>query len=455
MATADNLHLDILELIFIYLSGNDLVSVALVSRAFFAGVIPRLYRKIMFRLNHAKRYPQLMSPFRAIIEHPALAVHVRHIEIRRIPPLKTQHHPVFLSEATQALSLCKNLQSFRCDKSALPSFLAPLQKKERLQELRVNAQLTTAQSEKLAKLDNLTSLCLDYGSWNIIDALPRWAPRFARTLTSLCLYSANELNEGVLDQVLQQLPGLQALHIVGCGQVDHVAVLRVVSHTPLLESLSFSTTESSSPLSKTAPSLPNLRHLALDTRYSMMSSPAPQVLASILNHLQSSAPALASFVLRLPEIKITVGKDFIEQLVKLHGSTLQTVAFIDCALSLDSILTITKSCICLERFELPIPLKDMISFASSIGKAPNLRLLIDTATQYGHSHGHGPSASLNQEHARYVIKSAPHLRKIVSGKRVWKNGSSGVGTLSLERLPAFSSGTYWFMPRDATDFGMN
>lgn len=57
MVSADNLNLDCLELIFAYLYGNDLVSVSLVSRSFLAGVISRLYRNLIFKLNQAKRYP--------------------------------------------------------------------------------------------------------------------------------------------------------------------------------------------------------------------------------------------------------------------------------------------------------------------------------------------------------------------------------------------------------------
>lgn len=58
MVSADNLNLDVLELVFAHLvSGNDLTSVALVSRSFFAGVIPKLYERITFRLREAKKYP--------------------------------------------------------------------------------------------------------------------------------------------------------------------------------------------------------------------------------------------------------------------------------------------------------------------------------------------------------------------------------------------------------------
>lgn len=57
MVSADNLNLDCLELIFQFLSGNDLASVALVSKSFLAGVVPRLYRSLFFHTGNAKRYP--------------------------------------------------------------------------------------------------------------------------------------------------------------------------------------------------------------------------------------------------------------------------------------------------------------------------------------------------------------------------------------------------------------
>ena len=56
MVSADNLNLDVLELIFAHLSGNDLSSVALVSRSFLAGVIPRLYNTLSYRLRQGKGY---------------------------------------------------------------------------------------------------------------------------------------------------------------------------------------------------------------------------------------------------------------------------------------------------------------------------------------------------------------------------------------------------------------
>jgi hypothetical protein len=59
MVSADNLNLDVLELIFSFLSDNPhgLSSVALVSRAFLAAVTPKLYSTLLFNLRHAKGYP--------------------------------------------------------------------------------------------------------------------------------------------------------------------------------------------------------------------------------------------------------------------------------------------------------------------------------------------------------------------------------------------------------------
>ena len=63
MVSADNLNLDVLELIFSFLSGNDLPSVALVSRSFLAGVIPRLYDSISYRIRQMKGYDSVRSSF--------------------------------------------------------------------------------------------------------------------------------------------------------------------------------------------------------------------------------------------------------------------------------------------------------------------------------------------------------------------------------------------------------
>lgn len=62
-----DLNLDVLELIFAHLSsGNDLASVALVSRSFFAGVVARLYANILFRISQSKRY-STASPRRSCL----------------------------------------------------------------------------------------------------------------------------------------------------------------------------------------------------------------------------------------------------------------------------------------------------------------------------------------------------------------------------------------------------
>jgi F-box-like len=78
MVSADNLHMDVLELIFAYLSGNDLVSVSLVSRSFLVAVIPKLYRRLFFSLHQSKR-EGVLTPFTTVRMHPQLAVHVHRI----------------------------------------------------------------------------------------------------------------------------------------------------------------------------------------------------------------------------------------------------------------------------------------------------------------------------------------------------------------------------------------
>lgn len=59
---ADNLNHDVLESIFEYLSDSrDLAAVALVSRSFLSGAIPKLYSTLTFRLQQAKSYPNVVN----------------------------------------------------------------------------------------------------------------------------------------------------------------------------------------------------------------------------------------------------------------------------------------------------------------------------------------------------------------------------------------------------------
>ncbi len=60
MVSADNLNLDVLEQIFSYIPhGQNLASLALVSRSFLEAVVPRLYSSISFRTRQAKTYPEV------------------------------------------------------------------------------------------------------------------------------------------------------------------------------------------------------------------------------------------------------------------------------------------------------------------------------------------------------------------------------------------------------------
>lgn len=62
MVSADNLNFDVLEVIFSFLSGHDLHSVALVSHSFYAGVLPRLYRTLRYTMRHGKKFPRVRPP---------------------------------------------------------------------------------------------------------------------------------------------------------------------------------------------------------------------------------------------------------------------------------------------------------------------------------------------------------------------------------------------------------
>ena len=56
MLTIEDLNQDCLELVYENLLARDFFSLSLVSRTFFRSVTPRLYRSLVFHMDHAKRY---------------------------------------------------------------------------------------------------------------------------------------------------------------------------------------------------------------------------------------------------------------------------------------------------------------------------------------------------------------------------------------------------------------
>ena len=228
MVSADNLNLDVLELIFAFLSGNDLPSVASVSRSFLAGVIPKLYRRIWFQLRQAKGYDVVSCCYATTlrlklkllegqnnvafchITGPSSSscscskyryvnvffscVHLEFrmyffLELRAIPTLKSRLHPVFVRECTEGIRMCKNLKRFLCTvPNILAIFLPSLQEKSRLEHIRIHASLTTNQTKMLTNFEKLQSLVLESATWNVVDLLPSWAGIIQKTLTCLTLY---------------------------------------------------------------------------------------------------------------------------------------------------------------------------------------------------------------------------------------------------------------------------
>lgn len=113
-------------------------------------------------------------------------------DIRSIPKLETNtkfpSHPKFLLECSQVLAVATNLQSFTCTPSEiLPSFLPPLQTKERLTTLRINGALTIDQTAMLLSITGLKSLTIEEGSWTVVDSLPKWAEKLKETLAYLTI----------------------------------------------------------------------------------------------------------------------------------------------------------------------------------------------------------------------------------------------------------------------------
>lgn len=448
MVTADNLNLDVLELIFAFISGNDLVAISSVSKSFLAGVIPCLYATISFTAKHAKRYrPEggMISPFLTLRNHPDLAVHVRHIDIHCAPFIAVgQVHPKFLSETADALQICKNLTSFVCGPRILPALLGSLQGKERLQDLHIYASLTTTQGEMLQKITTLRSLTLDYPTWNVVDSLTRWAQSLQLTLSHLTIFMSQEVNGIFLEVLLPLLPRLRGLHVIGCPKASHTVVIKAATtHTPLLKEFSFTVFENTPPPSLfclPTITLPSLRHLAIDVR------PTSDVTAVTLSSLLVSLTSLSTLVLKFADHQLPIWSSVIDLIAPPSAVRvpLKRLALMDCAVSIDIVGKLSSRCKELEVLEIPLPIKEIQAFTAAISSLKELHTLTDV----GDAHAtHGPRATLARNDARYMMQACANLKTIVSDGRMW-TGRPNIffGTIVTPQPYKANATQHWFSP---------
>ncbi|KAH8112932.1 hypothetical protein DFH11DRAFT_1604724, partial [Phellopilus nigrolimitatus] len=435
MVSADNLHFDILGLIFAYLSGSDLVSVSLVSRAFLNSVTPRLYHALVFTHFHAKRYPKTVTPFASLLKRPFLAVHVQVCDISSLPLHKGQPNQAFLSDCTKALEICVNITKFRLTPNVLPNFLETLSKKTNLKDLQVNASITTEQAEILTSLQGLRSIRLVHCSWCLMNLFPRWISVLSPTLTHLTLTLTPDLNEVILERILIQLPGLLSLHIRNCMKLEHAVVFRLLAHTPLLENLAVSVYENATTDTSSFAELKNLRLLHLDTHNVFSTATAYNIWSNIIAHTKSTHAPLSILTLQLSG-KLVLSDTIVDEILDAHADTLTMLRFVRCGVGVSKLREICSRCGKLEKLAVHVPVKELNSFVGAIGESRSLKLLVDEREVQTPS---GRRASLNHEDVRALMAVSPKLRTIISDSRSWK-GSGDVENLriTLERLKTSS-----------------
>lgn len=295
MVSANNLCLDVLDLVFSNLFAYDLCAVSLVSHSFFDAAIPHLYHTLFYRRGQAKRFKYVMSPFAVVLTHPEYSVHVRVIDVRSVPAAKGKVHPCFVRELENALKMCNNLRSLTCTISRtsrnILTSVSQQENKKYLQEIRISAdKFSATEANSLLNFTSIKSLSLAWGSWSILNTLPDWSRKIRETLTRLTFFTCFSLNETILESILCQLSHLSALHVLRCPKISSSSVLRLTKYTPALHSLSLDIADSV-PSTLMPSSLPFLRQLCLnicctDDQYQ-------RTLAFVLSYFRAMRPPLS------------------------------------------------------------------------------------------------------------------------------------------------------------------
>lgn len=101
-----------------------------------------------------------------------------------------------MRECRDALQKCNNLTTFKYAAEApnLFSTLVPsLLNKPRLKDLRIHCNISTAAARMLEKIKDLTSLSLEFASWNVTQILVTWMTSISTTLSTLTLHVSRRM----------------------------------------------------------------------------------------------------------------------------------------------------------------------------------------------------------------------------------------------------------------------
>ncbi|KAF7317162.1 hypothetical protein HMN09_00451000 [Mycena chlorophos] len=409
---------DVLDIIISHLPSRDIASLALTNSYMMACASPHLYSTLAFTFSMAREYPALKTPFSTVCAHPELAVHVRHVDISTIPFAGARFSAVFLREADEALAICDNLVSFRCSANAVIAFIPVLRDKRWLRSMRVNVDTYPhIRCAELLDLPLLSDLALDWMPVHVSHMLPVWTIILGETLTSLTIFMSASMNEDLLKSALQQLPGLLELHVVGCPQLYHDAVLGLTHLTPRLKRLSVSAKFDLAGGADTPLSLPNLQHLSIDVRLTsapigMSSELSAMAVATLVGRIADlpQPPHLKSLRIRAPSHS-SIHFILLNQLASSFSSvSLEDVSFLDCSFDPKSLSAFAKYCatsVSLEALEIALPMRDLVGFARALSSSRSLRVL-----RIQHQ-------MVAPDAIRYLLKSVPALQEIWTKNGIW------------------------------------
>jgi hypothetical protein len=192
--------------------------------------------------------------------------------------------------------------------------------------------------------------------------------------------------------------------------------------------------------------LPSLRHLAIDVR------PTSDITAVTMSSLFVSLASLSTLVLKFADRQLPIWSSVIDLIAPSDGFTmpLKRLALMDCAVSIDMVGKLSSKCKDLEMLEIPLPIKEIVSFFSPCGRdissqdsfqrafttAISGLKELHTLTDVGDAHAsHGPRATLARNDVRYMMQECVNLRTIVSDGRMWTVSSMH------SRLAALSGGS--------------
>ncbi|TRM67073.1 hypothetical protein BD626DRAFT_484681 [Schizophyllum amplum] len=413
------------EILAHLIKASHLASASLVNKTFYSFATPLLYEQIYIYHWHGQSKVRVIKLFGTLSRCPHLAKYVKKLVLTGPPKIVAADSEDLF---TLGLRNCKDLRActWTRDGALTSGVLEALQYCSLLSELEINGRSEYNYRPDLLRgfrrLRHITLIMPDAGVVNQLQSWMSYTGDNLRRLTLICKASPL-INDSMLDLLAPHLTQLEHFSLVGCPKVTHKGMWDVISKNMHgirslgLEGLS--TRFDMDAFASLCSAHQTLAHLSSITLTVNQHIPIERFTSDTLSLLANCPLERVHIYSTGVVFESSATDEFCLSLIATHGAQLRRFAVYKMILSMRAIDATCELCPQLEQLFVVVEKGSLMSLASSLAKAPQLRSVHVNFPQEANTPIESEFIEAG-EALQVVAQCGPALRQFGCNTKVWQ-----------------------------------